>query len=118
MKGQGMKYGIICAVTAWAGLAQAAPNIVYTHHVRRVDIHDLDLTRAADVRILETRVAQAAEQVCGGHPDQGNRYDKAELKLLLPAYEKCLGKAIQRTTASIKAPAQTLAGNYPGGDSR
>jgi UrcA family protein len=91
-----MKNSIICAMTAWAGLAQADPHIVYTHHVRRVDIHDLDLTRAADVRVLETRVAQAAEQVCGGRPSHGNGYSESELKLLLPAYEKCRSEAIQR----------------------
>jgi UrcA family protein len=106
-----MKNILICALTAWAGLAQAAPHIVYTHHVRRVDIHDLDLTRAADMRVLETRVAQAAEQVCGGRPDRGNGYEENELKLLLPAYEKCHSEAIQRANASIRAPVQTLAGN-------
>jgi UrcA family protein len=106
-----MKNSFIWAMTAWAGVAQAAPHIVYTHHVRQVDTHDLDLTRAADIRILETRVAQAAERVCGGRPSDTNRYDASELKLLLPAYEKCRTKAIQRANASIRAPVQTLAGN-------
>jgi UrcA family protein len=99
------------ALTAWAGLAQADPNIVYTRHVLRVDVHDLDLTRDADMRVLDIRIAQAADRVCGGRPDRGNRYDESELKLLLPAYEKCHSEAIQRASASIKAPAQTLAGN-------
>ena len=106
-----MKKSFIWAMTACASVAQAAPHIVYTHHVRQVDTHDLDLTRAADVRVLETRVAQAAEQVCDGRPSHSNRYDESELKLLLPAYEKCRTKAIQRANASIRALAQTLAGN-------
>jgi UrcA family protein len=107
-----MKKSLIWAMTACASVAQAAPHIVYTHHVRQVDTHGLDLTRAADVRVLETRVAQAAEQVCGGRPSRSNRYyDESELKLLLPAYEKCRTEAIQRASASIRALAQTLAGN-------
>jgi UrcA family protein len=106
-----MKTILICALTAWAGLAQAAPHVIYTHHVRQIDIHDLDLTRAADVRVLETRVAQAAEEVCGGRPNHGNRYDESELKLLLPAYEKCRSEAIQRANAFLRRPVQTLAGN-------
>lgn len=106
-----MKNSLICVLTAWAGLAQAAPHIVYTHHVGQVDIHDLDLTRAADVRILETRVAQAAEQVCGGRPNHGKGYDESELKLLVPAYEKCHSEAIQRAATSMRAPHQMLAGN-------
>lgn len=106
-----MKNSLICVLTAWAGLAQAAPHIVHTHHVGQVDIHDLDLTRAADVRILETRVAQAAEQVCGGRPNHGKGYDESELKLLVPAYEKCHSEAIQRAATSMRAPHQMLAGN-------
>jgi len=100
---------IACALTAWAGIAQADPNIVYTRHVLRVDARGLDLARDADMRVLDARIAQAADQVCGGRPDRGARYDEAELKLLLPAYEKCRSEAIQRASASIKA--QRLAGN-------
>jgi UrcA family protein len=74
-----------------------------------VDVHDLDLTRDADMRVLDTRIAQAADRVCGGRPDRGNRYVESELKLLLPAYEKCHSEAIQRASASIKV--QRLAGN-------
>jgi len=106
-----MKNSLICVLTAWAGLAQAAPHIVYTRHVRQVDVHDLDLRRAADMRILETRVAQAAEQVCGGRPNRDHGYDESEVKLLMPAYEKCRSETIRRANVSLGAPRQTLAGN-------
>ena len=45
---------------AWAGFAHADPHLVYTHHAIRVDVHDLDLTREADLRILKTRIERAA----------------------------------------------------------
>jgi UrcA family protein len=99
---------IACVLTAWAGTAQADPNIVYTRHVLRVEAHGLDLSRDADMRVLDARIAQAADQVCGGRPDRGDRYDEGELKLLLPAYEKCRSEAILRAGASIKV--QRLAG--------
>jgi len=111
-----MKNTLVCALTAWAGLAQAAPHVIYTHHVRQVDIHDLDLTRAADVRVLETRVARAAEEVCGGRPSHDGRYAESELKLLVPAYEKCRSEAIQRADAFLRGQVQTLAGNDNAGE--
>lgn len=99
------------SLIAWAGLAQADPYLVYTHHAIRVDVHDLDLTRDADLGILKARIERASEQVCGGRPDQGNLYNQAELKLLLPAYDRCHTAAIQRAAAAMKVPAQMLAGN-------
>ena len=65
---------------------------------------------------LRRRVAQAAEEVCGGRPIHGDRYDGSELKLLLPAYEKCRSEAIQRANASMRRPAQTLAVNDNAGE--
>ena len=96
---------------AWAGFAHADPHLVYTHHAIRVDVHDLDLTRDADLRILKTRIERAAEQTCGGRPDRGNRYSQAELTLLLPAYDGCRAAAIQRAAAAMNIPALMLAGN-------
>jgi UrcA family protein len=103
------------ALIAWAGTAQADPKIVYTRHVLQVDVRNLDLTHAADMRVFEARIAQAADRVCGGRPDLGNRYSESELAILLPAYEKCRSEAILRAGAAIKAPAQTLAGNDSAG---
>src|SRR5437762_10210638 len=84
-------------LAVWTSTAQAGtPRITYTHHALKVDIHDLDLSRAADQRTFQDRIAGAAEEVCGGRPDRGNRYDESERKLLLPAYEKCRSDSIQR----------------------
>ncbi|HWX90933.1 MAG TPA: UrcA family protein [Rhizomicrobium sp.] len=102
----------------WAGLARADPYLVYTHHATRVDVHDLDLTRDADLRILKVRIGRAADQVCGDRPDRGNRYNQTELKLLLPAYDRCRTAAIQRAAAAVKVPAQMLAGNDTDEDGR
>jgi len=104
------------ALAGWAGMAQAdpdrpgGPRIVYTRHALKVDIHDLDLSREADQRAFQARIADAADAVCGGRPDRGSRYDENERKLLLPAYEKCRSDSIQRMNAAIKPPAR-LAGN-------
>jgi UrcA family protein len=104
---------LIAAVSliACAELAHADPRIVYARHALNVDIHDLDLTRGADQAVLRARIAHAADQVCGGRPEQGNRYDKAELALLLPAYERCRSAAIRGAAAAAKTPAQLLTQN-------
>ena len=93
------------------GLAYADPHIVYTRHALNVDIHDLDVTRSADQAVFGARIAHAADQVCGGRPDRGNRYDQAELTLLMPAYERCRTAAILRAAAAAKVPAQLLTQN-------
>ncbi len=103
------------ALMSWAGVAQADPQLAYTHHALKVDVHDLDLSRDVDQRVLQTRIASAADQVCGGRPGRGNRYDESELKLLLPAYEKCRSEAIQRAATALNAPVRMLAGNDSAG---
>jgi UrcA family protein len=92
---------ILGALTAWTGIAEAGPHIVYTHHTLKLDFHDLDLSRTADQRVLQGRIADAADQVCGGRPDKTNRYNAEELKLLVPAYEKCRTDAIRHTLAVV-----------------
>jgi UrcA family protein len=88
-------------LTLGAAAGQAAPRIVYTHHALRVNVRDLDLTRPADVETLRGRIDTAADEVCNGRPDQGNRYSPEEQKVLLPAYEKCRADAVQRALASL-----------------
>jgi len=98
----------LLALTASA--AQAEPPIVYTRHSLSLDIGDLNLAREADRRVLETRIAAAADQVCGGRPDRGNRYTEAEQARLLPAYDKCRADAMHRVLVSLNlAPAANLA---------
>ena len=98
---------ILGALTAGAGIAQADPHIVYIHHALKLDLHDLDLSRAADQRVLQSRIADAADQVCGGRPDKTNRYNAEELKLLVPAYEKCRTAAIRHAVAWVSASSGT-----------
>jgi len=88
-----------------AGQAQAEPRMVYTRHTLKVDLRDLDLSRDAGQRALQARIADAADEVCGGHPDRGNRYTQEELKRMLPAYDKCRAEALQRMQASWDVPA-------------
>lgn len=92
------------ALTAWAGIAQADPRIVYTRHALKVDVHGLDLSRDADRQVLQARIADAADTVCGGRPDRGNRYSGDELKLLMPAYDKCHADAVRSAQLSAKVP--------------
>jgi UrcA family protein len=94
---------VLGALTAWAGIAQAGPHIVYTHHTLKLDFHDLDLSRPADQRVLQGRIADAADQVCGGRPDKTNRYSAEELKLLVPAYETCRTDAMRHAVAVVSA---------------
>jgi UrcA family protein len=105
---------IALVLAACAGMVQAGPHdprIVYTRHALTVDVHDLNLSRDADRRVFQARIADAADEVCGGRPDRDNRYNESERELLQPAYEKCLSDSIQRTNAAMKASAQLLAGN-------
>lgn len=85
-------------------LAQADPRIVYTRHALKVDVHDLDLRRDADRQVLQDRITDAADKVCGGRPDRSNRYSGDELKLLIPAYDKCHADAMRGAQASAKMP--------------
>ena len=90
---------LLLALTGLA--ARAEPPVVYTRHALRLDIRDLDLAREADRRVLRTRIADAADEVCGGRPDRGNRYTEAEQKRLRPAYDKCHAEAINRVLVSL-----------------
>lgn len=102
---------IAVSLAGWTGGAKADPRLAYTRHALKLDLQDLDLSRSADRRVLAARIAGAADEVCGGRPDRTSRYTADELKLLLPAYEKCRSDAIQRAEASVTTQAQMLAGN-------
>jgi UrcA family protein len=101
--------------TGWAGACQAESRVVSTYHTLKVDVRDLDLGRDAGRRVFLNRIAKAADDVCGGRPDRGNRYEVSELKRLLPAFEKCRDEAIQRVDSAfnvlITAPAPKLVEN-------
>jgi UrcA family protein len=98
---------ILGVLAACAGIAQAGPRIVYAHHALKLDLHDLDLSRTADRHVLQGRIADAADQVCGGRPDKSDRYTAEEQKLLLPAYEKCRADAIRHAVAVLGAETGT-----------
>ncbi|HWY66349.1 MAG TPA: UrcA family protein [Rhizomicrobium sp.] len=98
---------IPCLLTASAGMVQAEPRIVYTRHVLKLDVRDLDLTRPADVQALRTRIEDAADKVCIGRPDKDRHYSSEEQAVLLQAYEKCRADAVQHALASLPAPALT-----------
>ena len=98
---------IPCLLTVSTGIVRAEPRIVYTRHVLRLDVRDLDLTRPADVQTLRIRIEDAADMVCDGRPDKDHHYSSEEQAVLLPAYEKCRADAIQHTLASLPAPALT-----------
>jgi UrcA family protein len=98
---------ILGALTPWSSIAQAAAPVVYTRHALKVDLHDLDLNQVADRRVLQSRIADAADQVCGGRPDKSERYTAEELKLLVPAYEKCRAEAIRRAAAAVSTATGT-----------
>ena len=99
--------GLLAAalLAAGAGLAQAEPRLVYTRHTLKLDLRDLDLSRDAGRRALRARISAAADEVCGGRPDRGNRYTSEDLKRMLPAYDKCRAEAVQRIQASLDGPA-------------
>jgi UrcA family protein len=97
----------------WAGPAQAEPRMVYTRHALKLDLRDLDLRHAAGQRTLQARIADAADEVCGGHPDRGNRYTQEELKRMLPAYDKCRAEALQRMQAFLNVPAMLAQSTGP-----
>jgi UrcA family protein len=96
-----------------AGMAQAEPRMVYTRHTLIVDLRDLDLSRDAGRRALQARIAEAANEVCGGRPDRDNRYTQKELKRMLPAYDKCRAEAMQRMQASWNVPAKLAQSTAP-----
>jgi UrcA family protein len=98
--------GLLAAalLAEWTGLAQAEPRMVYTRHTRTVNLRDLDLSHDSGQRALQARIADAANEVCGGRPDRGNRYTQEELKRMLPAYDKCRAEAVQRMQASWNVP--------------
>ncbi|SRR5579883_378808 len=97
-------------VMAWAVPAQSDPLIIYSHHAARIDVHDLDLTREPDLGVFKARVAQATDRICGTRPDINRTYTGAQLKLLLPAYERCRAQVSEHAAAAIKLPPQALAG--------
>ena len=98
--------GLLAAGIAagWGGAAQAEPRMVYTRHTLKVDLHGLDLGSDAGLRGFQARIADAADEVCGGRPDRGNRYTAEELKRMLPAYDQCRADALQRAAASLNHP--------------
>ena len=101
--------GLLAAGIA-AGPAFAEPRMVYTRHTLKVDLRGLDLSSDAGQRAFQARIAAAADEVCGGRPDHGNRYTQEELKRMLPAYGDCRAEAIARANAALKEPMQMAAG--------
>ena len=95
--------GLLAAGIA-AGSAFAEPRMVYTRHNLKVDLRGLDLGSDAGQRVLQTRIADAADEVCGGRPDRGNRYTAEELRRMLPAYDHCRAETLQRVAASLNLP--------------
>ena len=95
--------GLLAAGIA-AGGSQAAPRMVYTRHALKVDLHGLDLSSDAGQHALQTRIADAVDEVCGGRPDRGNRYTGEELKRILPAYDPCRADALHRAAATLNLP--------------
>ncbi len=87
----------------WAEPAQAETPLVYTRHVLKVDLRGLDLSR--DTGQVQARIADAADEVCGGSPDRGNFHTETELTRLRPAYDKCRADAIAQALASLNFPA-------------
>ena len=106
---------IFGVLTAWASIAQAETRIVFTHHALKLDVHDLDLSKASDQHVLQARIAAAADQVCGGPPDKTNRYTAEELEILVPAFEKCRADAIRRAVAMVSAASGTRLADAVGG---
>ena len=98
--------GLLAAGIAagWGGAAFAEPRMVYTRHTLKVDLHGLDLSSDAGQRAFQARITDAADEVCGGRPDRGNRYTEDELKRMLPAYDQCRADALKRAAASLNLP--------------
>ena len=98
--------GLLAAGIAagWGGAAFAEPRMVYTRHTLKVDLHGLDLSSDAGRRVFQARITDAADEVCGGRPDRGNRYTAEELNRMLPAYDQCRADALQRAAASLNLP--------------
>ena len=105
--------GILAAALLAGSPAQAEPRMSYTRHTLKVNLRDLPLSPDARQRALEARIADAADEVCGGHPDRGNRYTQEELKRMLPAYGKCRAEAMQRAQASLNLPAMLARSAVP-----
>src|SRR6185437_5064080 len=88
----------IAASAVPAGAAQApadpaAPSVA-------VRTGDLDLSRAADAKILLGRLRQAAAETCGGAPSLGD----------LPAreaYRACMAATMDNAVAGLHAPVVT-----------
>ena len=104
--------GLLAAGIAagWGGAVLAEPRMVYTRHTLKVDLHGLDLSSDAGQRAFQARITDAADEVCGGRPDRGNRYTAEELKRMLPAYDKCRAEAIQRAQTSLNLPVMLAQG--------
>lgn len=82
--------------TAWLGpidvvRAGEAPSMT-------VRFSDLDLNRAADVRVLYGRITVAAEQVCGPELVTGSRLPQ-------PAWRRCVAEAVNSAVAQLDRPA-------------
>jgi len=92
-------------ISTTIGAAQAEPRLTYTRHSLVIRVSDLDVRQPADRQKLHVRIQDAADEVCGGRPDKGDRYTAEERKVLMPAYEKCHAGAIQHMLAQLNFPA-------------
>jgi len=96
--------GLLAAGIAAGWPAFGESRMVYTRHTLKVDLRGLDLSSDAGQRAFQARIADAADEVCGGRPDRGNRYTADELKRMLPAYDQCRADALKRAAASLNLP--------------
>jgi UrcA family protein len=67
-------------------------------HALAVRFSDLNLDRAADVRILYHRINLAADQVCGEKTVTGSN-------LILPSWQRCVELAVNQAVVQLDRPA-------------
>lgn len=89
-------------LTAWQAAAVGASLDGASPAPRPITVKyaDLDLNRAADVRVLYQRIHRAATESCGLSEITGSH-------LKLSSWEQCVAGAVDRTVAQVDRPALT-----------
>ena len=85
--------GSAVPAAAQAPADPAAPSVA-------VRTSDLDLSRAADAKVLLGRLRQAASETCGGAPSLGDLPARA-------AYRACMAATMDNAVAGLHAPVVT-----------